>query len=82
MIIYLQVRVIKSGIENGTVTVMWEKVEKANEYRVGIIPRGTGTVKVHSSLVKASRTGSNVRSIQFWELANIMEPISKRHSPN
>lgn len=52
------VRVIKSGIENGTVTVMWEKVEKANEYRVGIIPRGTvlGTGKYNGTDLEATLT--------------------------
>ena len=42
-----EVRVIKHGMKNGTVTVMWEGVEKASTYRVGIVPSegiiGTGT---------------------------------------
>jgi len=53
------VRVIKSGIKNGTVNVMWERVEKANEYRVGIIPRDTvlGTGKYNATDLEAELTG-------------------------
>ena len=57
----IKVRVIKSGIKNGTVNVMWERVEKANEYRVGIIPRDTvlGTGKYNATDLEAELTGLN-----------------------
>lgn len=53
------VRVIKNGVKNGTVNVMWERVEKANEYRVGIIPRDTvlGTGKYNGTDLEAELTG-------------------------
>ena len=52
---------IKSGLQNGTVTVMWEKVEKANEYRVGIVPRDAilGTGKYNGTDLEATLTGLN-----------------------
>ena len=57
----IKVRVIKSGLQNGTVTVMWEKVEKANEYRVGIVPRDAilGTGKYNGTDLEATLTGLN-----------------------
>ena len=59
--INIKVRVIKSGLQNGTVTVMWEKVEKANEYRVGIVPRDAilGTGKYNGTDLEATLTGLN-----------------------
>ena len=38
---------------------MWERVEKANEYRVGIIPRDTvlGTGKYNATDLEAELTG-------------------------
>jgi len=59
--IIIKVRVIKSGLQNGTVTVMWEKVEKANEYRVGIVPRDAilGTGKYNGTDLEATLTGLN-----------------------
>lgn len=40
---------------------MWERVEKANEYRVGIIPRDTvlGTGKYNATDLEAELTGLN-----------------------
>lgn len=48
-----EVRVIKNGLVNGTVVVMWESVEKSDLYRVGIIPNaniiGTGKYNVNET---------------------------------
>ena len=40
---------------------MWEKVEKANEYRVGIVPRDAilGTGKYNGTDLEATLTGLN-----------------------
>lgn len=48
-----EVRVIKNGLVNGTVVVMWERVEKADLYRVGISPNaniiGTGKYGINET---------------------------------
>ena len=44
---------IKNGLVNGTVVVMWERVEKADLYRVGITPSeniiGTGKYSINET---------------------------------